>query len=170
MTGSEDRYGTADTADESQWPGAGGSNVPVSRAHARVTGVREDSTSTSDESGMSDCGSAEGTAEPSAVTKRDRIRAWVARRLARFHPPDTWGEDRPGLAKLFAYAYRGAGAPADGPLRDGAIWWYRLVAFPVTAWAYQKAWMLERPFRGSLVLIVQIAWLGLNIATLIHFL
>lgn len=156
---------TAETADLPQDPSADEDRTPVTRDHARDTRVREDSTLTSDESELSDCDSADAAAEPSAVTEGDR-RGWF---WARFHRPDIF-ENRPGLSQLAAYAYRGAGAPADGPLRTGSIWWYRLVAFPITAWAYQKAWALERPFRGWPVLIVQIGWLALNIATLVHFL
>jgi hypothetical protein len=88
--------------------------------------------------------------------------------VTRFHPPDICG-DRPGLRKLSAYARRGAGAPADGPLRTIQIWWFRLVCLPITAWTYWKAWALERPLRGTPVLIVQLAWWFLNIVTLIRF-
>jgi hypothetical protein len=118
---------------------------------------------------MSDCGSADDTAEPSADTDSNRSRGFAGRFLARFGPPDIWG-DRPGLAKLYAYAYRGEGAPAEGPLRTGQIWWYRLVALPITAKAYWQAWMVERPFRGALVLAAQIVWWVLNIVTLAHLL
>jgi hypothetical protein len=98
-----------------------------------------------------------------------RFERLCSRLVARFHPPDICG-DRPGLAKLAAYARHGAGAPAGGPLRTGQIWWFRLVCLPITAWAYWKAWALERPFRGMPVLIVQGAWWLLNIATLLHLL
>jgi hypothetical protein len=118
---------------------------------------------------MSDCGSVDGTAEPFADTDSNRSGGFLARLLARIHPPDIW-EDRPGLSKLAAYAHHGAGAPPDGPLRDAEIWWYRLVALPITAWAYWKAWLLERPVRGALVLMLQLAWWLLNIATLIRWL
>lgn len=148
---------------------------PVDERHtdASRVHVREDNTSTSDVSGMSDCGSAEPTAEPPADTDSDqkrgvgrRVGAWLRARFIRF---DIAG-DRPGLAKLTAYAHRGDGAPADGPLRTMQVWWFRLVCRPVTAWAYWKAWALERPFRGTPVLVVQIGWWLLNIATLIRFL
>lgn len=139
--------------------------TPDARVH-----VREDNTSTSNESGMSDCGSADGTAEPSADTDSNRGGGFVARFLARFHPPDIWAKDRPALAKLRAYAYRGAGAPADGPLRTGQIWWNRLVALPITAKAYWQAWLVERPFRGTLVIAAQLVWWLLNIITLVHLL
>jgi len=89
--------------------------------------------------------------------------------VARFHTPDICG-DRPGLAKLAAYAHYGAGAPEGGPLRTGQIWWFRLVCLPITAWAYWKAWALERPLRGAPFLIVQLWWWLLNIAVFLHLL
>lgn len=98
-----------------------------------------------------------------------RIGRLCSRLVAGAHSPDIWG-DRPGLAKLAAYARHGAGAPADGPLRTGQIWWFRLVCLPVTAWAYWKAWALERPLRGVPVLIVQCWWWLLNIAVFLHLL
>jgi hypothetical protein len=165
VTVGEHVWGTAETADSPEMPTADGSIH--GQRHARH--VREDSTLTSDESGMSDCGSAEPTAEPTAVTHGDRIRRFAAWLVARIHAPDIW-EDRPGLGKLVAYAHNGAGAPADGPLRTLEVWWFRLVCLPITAWAYGKAWALERPFRGWLVLLLQLGWWLLNIATLIRFL
>jgi hypothetical protein len=89
--------------------------------------------------------------------------------LGRLHPPDICG-DRPGLAKLSAYAHHGAGAPPGGPLRSAQIWWFRSVCLPITAWAYWKAWALERPLRGAPVLIVQVGWWLLNLVTLARFL
>jgi hypothetical protein len=41
---------------------------------------------------------------------------------------------------------------------------------PITAWAYWKAWLLERPLRGALVLMLQLAWWLLNILTLVRWL
>lgn len=135
--------------------------------------MREISTPASGESGTPDCGSAEATADPTADTDGDqtgdRTGGFATRLLARFHPPDIC-DDRPGLAKLSAYAYHGAGAPADGPLRELQIWWFRLVCRPITAHAYWKAWALERPLRGMAVLIVQLGWWLLNIATLVRLL
>jgi hypothetical protein len=156
--------GTAETADGPRWPSEDEVITDDARGH-----VREDNTSTSDESGMPDCGSADGTAEPPADTDSDRSSGLVARWLGRFHPPDIWG-DRPGLSKLAAYAHHGSVAPAAGPMRAAEIWWYRLVGFPITAWAYWKAWLLERPLRGTPVLILQLAWWSLNIATLARLL
>ncbi|RFS84130.1 hypothetical protein D0T12_18395 [Actinomadura spongiicola] len=108
---------------------------------------------------------AEGAAEV-AGGRIGRLCSWL---MAGVHPPDIWG-DRPGVAKLAAYARHGGGAPADGPLRTGQIWWFRLVCLPITAWAYWKAWALERPMRGVPVLIVQVWWWLLNMAVFLHLL
>jgi hypothetical protein len=161
---------TAETADRPQAPVLGEGGTDVTRGHAGDTRVREDNTSTSDVSAMSDCGSAEPTAEPTADTDSDRRRgdggrvgAWLWARFVRFDI----AQDRPGLAKIAAYAYHGAGAPADGPLRDAQIRWYRLVA-PVIGWLYWQAWALERPFKGVPVLIWRLVWLVLDIDVAVH--
>ncbi|TDB79708.1 hypothetical protein E1264_35120 [Actinomadura sp. KC216] len=98
-----------------------------------------------------------------------RIGRLCSRLVGGVHPPDIW-EDRPGLAKLAAYARHGVGAPEKGPLRTGQLWWFRLVCLPITAWAYWKAWALERPLRGAPFLIVQVWWWLLNIAVFFHLL
>lgn len=156
---------TAETANRPLMPPVDESHTDVSRVH-----VREDNTSTSGVSGMSDCGSAEPTAEPTADTDSDqkrgvggRVGAWLWSRCVQFDI----AQDRPGLEKIAAYAYHGAGAPADGPLRDFQIRWHRLVA-PVIGWCYWQAWALERPFRGVPVLIVRLVWLVLDIAVAVH--
>jgi hypothetical protein len=128
---------------------------------------REVSDDTDGEPHVPGGGSAEPAPGEAAAVSGDRRNGRLARFVKRFHPPDICG-DRPGLAKLFAYARYGAGAPADGPLRTIQIWWFRLVCRPVTASAYWKAWALERPLRGTPVLIVQIGWWLLNIVTLIR--
>ncbi|WP_433474961.1 hypothetical protein ACQPZP_40840 [Spirillospora sp. CA-142024] len=112
------------------------------------------------------CGAAETPPDAGAGGRIGRL---CSRLLAGAHPPDIWG-DRPGLAKLAAYARQGAGTPETGPLRTGQIWWFRLVCLPITAWAYWKAWALERPLRGVPFLIVQVWWLLLNIAAFFHLL
>lgn len=164
MTFGGDWGGTAETAEVPRMP----IDDEVIAPDTRDARSREDTTSTSDESGMPECGSADATADPTADTDSDRSRGFVARLLARFGPPDIAG-DRPGLAKLSAYAHYGAGAPADGPLRDMQLLWFRWVCRPITAWTYWKAWALERPFRGFLVLVAQIGWWVLNIITVAHF-
>ncbi|URN01227.1 hypothetical protein LUW76_46890 [Actinomadura madurae] len=109
-------------------------------------------------------------APPAQVAAGGRVGRWCSWLLAGAHPPDIW-EDRPGLAKLAAYARHGAGAPdGGGPLRTGQIWWFRLVCLPITAWAYWKAWALERPLRGAPFLIVQCWWWLLNLAVFFHLL
>lgn len=115
---------------------------------------------------VSGCGAVEATAQGAAGGRIGRL---CRRLVAGVHPPDIWG-DRPGLAKLAAYARRGVGAPDSGPLRTGQIWWFRLVCLPITAWAYWKAWALERPLRGVPVLIVQCWWWLLNMAAFLHLL
>jgi hypothetical protein len=158
--------GTAETADEPRPPFVDEVIAPDTR-DARS---REDTTSTSEEPDMSDCGSADESAPSTADTDSSRKPGFVGQFLARSHPPDIWEKDRPALAKLQAYAQHGAGAPAEGPLRDVQVWWFRLVTRPNTAWAYWKAWALERPFRGCLFLLAQLAWWALNIITLVHLL
>lgn len=169
MTVSEDWGGTAETADEAPYPSEEGVNTPVARDHARDTRVREDNTSASGEPDMPDCGTADPAADPTAVADGNRSGGFRTRILAHIHLPDIW-DDRPGVTKLTAYARHGAGAPPGGPLRTIQIWWFRLVCLPITVSAYWKAWALERPLRGTPVLIVQIVWWLLNIATLIRFL
>jgi hypothetical protein len=120
---------------------------------------------------MPDCGPAEPTAEPTADTESNRkggfgsgVGDWLWRWFVRFDI----AQDRPGLEKIAAYAYRGAGAPADGPLRDFQIRWHRIVV-PFIGWNYWKASALERPLRGVPVLIVQLVWLVLDVVVAIHF-
>ncbi|CNE78120.1 Uncharacterised protein [Mycobacterium tuberculosis] len=116
--------------------------------------------------GMPPRGAAEAA---SRVGAGGRIGRLCCRLVAGAHPPDIW-DDRPGLAKLAAYARHGAGTPESGPLRTGQIWWFRLVCLPITAWAYWKAWALERPLRGVPFLFVQTWWWLLNIAVFFHLL
>ncbi|MFG2245511.1 hypothetical protein [Spirillospora sp. NPDC048823] len=111
-------------------------------------------------------GAAEATSQRGAGGRIGRL---FSRMVAGAHPPDIW-DDRPGLAKLAAYARHGAGAPENGPLRTGQIWWFRLVCLPITAWAYWKAWALERPLRGVPFLMVQVWWWLLNMAVFLHLL
>lgn len=146
---------------------ADGPPRPAADALHRVGDTRRVPTGGAPASDVPECGAAEATAEAGAGGRVGRL---CSRLVAGVRPPDIWG-DRPGLARLAAYARYGVGAPAgDGPLRTGQIWWFRLVCLPIAAWAYWKAWALERPLRGAPVLIVQAGWWLLNIATLIRLL
>lgn len=170
MTDRDVLESTAETAESAWVPSVDGSHAGATRDRGRDAGAREDTTSTSDVPAMSDCGTAEPTAEPAAGTDSNqkrgaggRVRSWLWARFVGFDI----AQDRPGLEKITAYAYRGAGAPADGPLRDFQIRWHRIAA-PFIGWHYWQAWALERPFRGVPVLIWRLVWLALDVVVAVH--
>lgn len=146
----------AGSADGPPWPAVDTAPRAGDTQHLRTTGVN----AASDEA-------VGGTGETAPRNSGGRAGRVFSRVLAGVRPPDIWG-DRPGLARLAAYAHHGEGAPADGPLRAAEIWWWRVVCLPVTACAYWTAWALERPLRGTPVLIVRGVWWLLNIATLLR--
>jgi hypothetical protein len=74
-------------------------------------------------------------------------------------PPDIWSQDRPGLAKTWAYASRGAWARPVGPSRRLGQVYVAVVAFPVKAACQLIDWTIERPsrFAAAVVLLVVLA-------------
>lgn len=80
-----------------------------------------------------------------------RFAAALRRLWGPLRPPQIWAEDRPCLAKVHAYARRGAWGPDHGLARTLGVAYGLLVALPVTAIAYLTAWVFERPSRLAAV-------------------
>jgi hypothetical protein len=66
----------------------------------------------------------------------------------RYSGPEIWSEQRPSLRNLWMYARYGEYTAADGLVRKAGLVWVITVAWPITARAYLKAWIIERPGRA----------------------
>lgn len=79
-------------------------------------------------------------------------REWVT-------PPDIWAQDRPSLAKVWAYATHGGWArPAGFSRRAGQVYAI-VVAFPIAACCKYIEWLSERGSRlaAAVVLLIVLA-------------
>lgn len=52
------------------------------------------------------------------------------------------------------YARRGGWAGPQGAARRAGVWWFRLVAVPVTVLAHYAAWTVARPSRTAAVVVL----------------
>jgi hypothetical protein len=88
---------------------------------------------------------------PSPVTHGDR-RDGSARLLDQLVPPEPWTHRPASLRAMARYARRGGWTGPDGPARRLGVWWYRLVAVPVTILCHYAAWIIARPARTVVLL------------------
>lgn len=89
------------------------------------------------------------------VAWRDRTFAALARLKTYFMPPSLLTDPPPSMTQLAAYARRGAWTGSrKGFIRSLGVWWYRLVAIPVTAVCRYVEWTLQRAGRAVAVYLV----------------
>lgn len=88
---------------------------------------------------------------PAGVTQRGRQRSQLLDQLT---PPEPWRHRPASLAAMWRYARRGGWTGTTGPARTAGVWWYRLVAVPVTLLCHYAAWIIARPSRTVALAIV----------------
>lgn len=108
----------------------------------------------------------EDSAVPAArqsTTERD-WRSGIGPRLVReLTPPEPWQHRPASLAAMWRYARRGGWTGPDGLARVAGVWWYRLVALPVTVVCHYLAWLVARPSRAlTAAVVVLVVWLALR--------
>jgi hypothetical protein len=77
-------------------------------------------------------------------------RRWTTQNLT---PPDIWSQDRPALSLLWAYASRGEWTNRDGWFRRAGQA-YALYAIAMVAALYGLAWLVERPSRQAVAVLL----------------
>lgn len=100
---------------------------------------------------------------PPPVTERDRRPGRWPRLVNQLRPPQPWTHRPASLAAMWRYARRGGWTGPDGVARRLGVWWYRLIAVPVTVVCHYTAWLVARPSRaltGALVAFV--VWMALR--------
>jgi len=80
---------------------------------------------------------------PPPVTQRDRR----GRLLDQFMPPEPWTHRPASLRAMARYARRGGWTGPAGAARRLGVWWFRLVAVPVSIVCHYTAWIVARPSR-----------------------
>jgi len=55
---------------------------------------------------------------------------------------------------MWRYAKSGGWTGPTGPARIAGVWWYRLVALPVTVVCHYTAWLVARPSRALTATLV----------------
>lgn len=89
------------------------------------------------------------------ATLRDRIRGAVGWLKAWIVPPNVLMEPPPAFSELAGYATRGAWTRSrDGFLRGLAKLWLVVVALPAIVWLRLKEWVITRPSRALLAVVV----------------
>ncbi len=89
------------------------------------------------------------------ATARDWLRAALAAIRAYWVPPALLTEPPASLAELAGYAKAGAWTKRrSGFIRGCGVWWYRLVALPVTAVCRYIEWICQRPGRALPVFLL----------------
>ena len=91
---------------------------------------------------------------PPTVTQRDHGRGVWVRLVDELTPPEPWRHRPASLAAMARYAARGGWTGPDGLVRRAGVWWYRLVAVPVTVGCHYTAWLVARPSRTATVAIL----------------
>jgi hypothetical protein len=79
---------------------------------------------------------------------------WPARLVRRLKPPEPWRYRPASLAAMSRYAHLGGWTGQRGPLRFVGVWYFRLVAVPVTVITHYLAWIVARPSRLATVLLI----------------
>lgn len=110
---------------------------PAPKAGARA-GAREDSADR--------CGS--------ATTHSDPRPGLAARLRWELTPPEPWTHRPASLAAMWRYAKSGGWTGPTGVARQLGVWWYRLVALPVTVVCHYTAWLVARPSRALTATLV----------------
>lgn len=82
-----------------------------------------------------------------AVTARDRLSDLWPRLRAYWVPPTLLTDPPPAVTELAGYARHGKWTASTGKVRQLGVWWYRLVALPVTVACRYIEWMFQRPGR-----------------------
>lgn len=98
-----------------------------------------------------------------AITDSDRRAGVVARLRWELTPPEPWQHRPASLAAMWRYAARGGWTGPEGLARRCGVWWYRLVALPVTVICHYAAWLVARPSRTvTAALVVLLVWLAVS--------
>ncbi len=89
------------------------------------------------------------------ATAREWLRAGLAGVKGYVVPPAVVTDPPASLAELAGYAHWGAWTTRTyGPVRAFGVWWFRLVALPVTAVCRYAEWIAQRPGRALPVFVV----------------
>lgn len=100
---------------------------------------------------------------PPATTDSDRRGGGWQRLAAQLRPPEPWTHRPASLAAMARYARQGGWTGPDGLARQAGVWWYRLVAVPVTLVCHYTAWLVARPSRAlTAAVVVLLVWLALR--------
>ena len=91
------------------------------------------------------------TPDPAAAVPVLPSRAAVADFVC---PPDIWSDDRPSLRKIWLYGVYGRWTHADGFARFAGAAYATVIALPLHAAAYFALWIVERPARLAVALVL----------------
>lgn len=91
---------------------------------------------------------------PPNLTQRDRRPGGWGRLADQLTPPQPWSHRPASLAAMARYAARGGWTGPEGLPRRAGVWWYRLVAVPVTLVCHYTAWIVARPARTVVTVLV----------------
>lgn len=89
-----------------------------------------------------------------STTDSDHRSGLVDRIRRELTPPEPWQHRPASLAAMWRYASRGGWAGPTGVARRLGVWWYRLVALPVTVVCHYTAWLVARPSRAITAAVV----------------
>ena len=96
-----------------------------------------------------------GESRNSEVALRDRVRGWLEAGREYWAVPCWVRESPASLTELTAYARQGGWTRRlSGPIRRLGIWWLYAVAIPMTAKAYLRAHVVQRPGRFLAALLI----------------
>jgi len=103
------------------------------------------------------------SADRKSTTDGDRRAGVVARLMAELTPPEPWQHRPASLAAMWRYAARGGWTGPTGAARRLGVWWFRLVALPVTVVCHYAAWLVARPSRTvTAALVSLLVWLAMR--------
>lgn len=129
------------------------SETAFSAPHPEAGGSERDSTRIARGARESVYQTAPETA-PTNDTQRDRRRGGWGRLVDQLTPPEPWSHRPASLAAMARYAARGGWTGPEGLPRRLGVWWYRLVVVPVTLVCHYTAWIVARPSRTVVTVVV----------------
>jgi hypothetical protein len=91
---------------------------------------------------------------PTSLTQRHRGEGFCERLVDQLAPPQPWTHRPASLQAMARYARRGGWTGPDGAARRLGVWWYWLVAIPVTLLCHYTAWIIARPSRTVVTVTV----------------
>lgn len=106
--------------------------------------------------------SAVQTAPPTTTDSDVRGGGWQ-RLVGELRPPEPWTHRPASLAAMARYASRGGWTGPEGLARRLGVWWYRLIAVPVTLVCHYTAWLVARPSRAlTAALVAVVVWMAVR--------